>query len=99
LYRCRHDSRHRGAADGGHLLDHRPEGVGAAGDQPDDHAAVLGGGHGGLGPLGRLVGVTVSSVCGYASRTASWTATATSGVDEDEDRLGECRGRAVRVIC
>ena len=71
---------HGGAADGQHLLDHGVGGVGVAGDEPDDDRAVLGGGDGGLGHLGRLAGRRGSARRrGCASRTASWTAAETSG--------------------
>ena len=43
-----------GACDRERLLDHGVAGEGVAGDQPDHHAAVLGGRHGTLGDLGRL---------------------------------------------
>ena len=91
--------RHGGAADGQHLLDHGVGGVRVAGDQPDDDAAVLGGGDGGLGHLGRLAGGGRQLGRGCASRTASWTATETSGSTRTTAGLGERRGRRGRSAC
>ena len=91
---ARHDVEgHGGAADGEHLLDHGVGGVRVAGDQPDDDAAVLGGGHGGLGHLGRLagrgaqLGLRVRLADGVLDRDGD------VGVHEDDGRRGQRRGR------
>jgi hypothetical protein len=80
---------HGRAADGEHLLDHGVGGVRVAGHQPDDHAAALRGGHGGLGHLGRLtgrgaqLGLRVRLADGVLDRDGD------VGVHEDDGGTGE----------